>query len=65
MRKPKSLIASEGATSIALITPEFLQKVRESALHERLNLSRTIGELTELADEIDATLKFLKAQRGD
>jgi hypothetical protein len=63
----KSLRIREARTMppSVIVTPTTLQEIRENAMHERLNISKTIAELTEISDEINVTVAFLKAQRGD
>jgi hypothetical protein len=48
-----------------LITTTTLQAIRDDALNHHFSISKTIAELDELSNEINATLAFLKARRGD
>ena len=47
-----------------LPTLDYLQRIRNAHLNVRTDVARTIGELEAHRDEIDATIAFLKAQRG-
>jgi hypothetical protein len=57
-------ISDAAITSIKPAMPS-LQGIRERALAERFNIGQTIAELDSLRNEIDATVAFLKANRGD
>jgi hypothetical protein len=57
--------ATEAATTSIRPAMPSLQNIRERALAERFNINQTITELDTMRNEIDATLAFLKAQRGD
>ena len=43
---------------------DYLQRIRNAHLNVRTDVARTIGELEAHRDEIDATIAFLRAQRG-
>ena len=45
--------------------PTSLQSIRTGALQSHANTSKIIAELESWAHEIDATIAFLKAKRGD
>ena len=63
--RPSSEITGNPVGPANVVTVKTLRDVRENAMSQRLNLSKTIAELSELADEIQSTLALLKAQRGD
>lgn len=63
MRK-RNLVASESKPA-ALPTATTLQTIREEALRQHYDINKTIAELDELSNEINATLAFLRARRGD
>jgi hypothetical protein len=56
---------TELATKAEHKVTNTLQEIRERVLRERLDISQTIAELDAWRNEIDATLAFLKAQRGE
>ena len=44
--------------------PDYLLRIRNAHQNVRNDVARTIGELEAHRDEIDATIAFLRAQRG-
>jgi len=63
VREPTALPVESNPSNV--VTVKTLRDVRENAMRQRVDLSKTIAELTELADEINSTLALLRAQRGD
>lgn len=63
--KKRNLVISESKQNVMLTTILPLQEIRESALRQHFDINKTIAELDELASEINATLAFLRAKRGD
>jgi hypothetical protein len=53
------------AVAPSLINKAALRAIRDDAARQHSNLRMMIAELNELSNEINATLAFLKAQRGD
>jgi hypothetical protein len=43
----------------------MMQGIRDRVSHQRFEIGKTIAELDAWRDEIDATIAFLKAQRGE
>lgn len=60
--KKRNLIVSEPNVPI---TTEMLRAVRDQAIEQHFSISKTIADLEELSNEIEATLAYLKARRGD
>jgi hypothetical protein len=71
MKKPKASAPVAAASSVPVepaakplpATTMSLQQIRDSALRQRFDMSKTIAELDALSSEITATLAFLRAQR--
>jgi hypothetical protein len=68
MRKRSEVVPESlpiAATRTLPIASQSLKAIRDDVTRQRLDISRTIAELDELSNEINATLAFLKTQRGD
>jgi hypothetical protein len=58
---PPPFLSRSGTAALNSLT----QGIRDKVSHQRFEIAKTIAELDGWRNEIDATIAFLRAQRGE